>query len=144
MDVYSDIGITPPKTLVEETVSVKDYSYLFRLLYNGTYLSKSMSQYALELLSNVDFKDGLRLGVPAETIISQKFGERTFVEKNTITGVKRVLFKELHDCGIVYYPKNPYLLCVMTKGNDFKNLESVINKVSNIVYQEISAGDLKL
>jgi len=27
---------------------------------------------------------------------------------------------QLHDCGIVYYPETPYLLCVMTKGWNFE------------------------
>lgn len=144
MEVYSDLGITPPKNLTDETVSPKDYSYILRILYNGTYLSKEMSQYALELMSTVDFKLGLRAGLPSGIIVSQKFGERTVTEKDSPKSPERVLYKELHDCGIVYYPKNPYLLCVMTKGNDFKKLEAAIGAVSNLVYKETNAGILKL
>jgi hypothetical protein len=40
---------------------------------------------------------------------------------------------ELHDCGIVYAPKN-YFLCVMTDGNDLAKLEKMIRDVSKTVY----------
>lgn len=144
IDVYSDLGISEPKSLTDETVSAKNYSYMFRLLYNGTYLNKSISEYALKLLSAGNFKDGLRAGVPIQTIVSQKFGERTVKEKNISTGAERTLYKELHDCGVIYYPKNPYLLCVMTKGDDYKKLKTIISSLSSIVYKEISIGTLKL
>ncbi len=42
---------------------------------------------------------------------------------------------EAHDCGIVYYPDSPYLLCVMTRGKDTGQLESIIGKISQITYQ---------
>jgi hypothetical protein len=46
---------------------------------------------------------------------------------------------EMHDCGIVYYPYRPYLLCVMTKGSgEIKSLETVIQDVSKMVYEEVN------
>jgi hypothetical protein len=62
--------------------------------------------------------------------VAHKFGERT----GFAGGVK-----QLHDCGIVYYPKNPYLLCIMTRGTDFTKLESTIAAVSKMVYQEFDS-----
>lgn len=59
---------------------------------------------------------------------AQKFGERV----NSLQEI------ELHDCGIIYYPKNPYLLCVMTKGNNLDNLKSAIKNIYSIVYQSYS------
>jgi hypothetical protein len=42
---------------------------------------------------------------------------------------------QLHDCGIVYKPNQPYLICVMTKGSNFDALAKVISHISKTVYQ---------
>jgi hypothetical protein len=45
--------------------------------------------------------------------------------------------KQLHDCGIVYLPGKPYLLCIMTRGQDFTNLTSTVKEISALVYQTL-------
>jgi beta-lactamase class A len=108
-------------------LTVKDYSSFFRILYNASYLNQDMSNKALELLASVDFRRGLSAGVPENIVVAHKFGERTAPEG-----------KQLHDCGIVYYPNRPYLLCVMTKGADFDTLVSVVSGVSRLVFDEVA------
>jgi hypothetical protein len=81
------------------------FTALFRIRYNASFLSVESSQRALELLARVDFRDGLIAGVPQGIRVANKFGER-------IDGDLALL----HDCGIVYHPAPPYLLCVMTEG----------------------------
>lgn len=135
-EIMTDIGVQiPPNTGNEGTVdflTVKSYSYLFRLLYNSTYLSRSMSEKAMKLLSYSDFPEGITAGVPATVTVAQKFGERTvYNSDNTVSR------RELHDCGIVYYPGHPYLLCVMTKGQSFDTLSSIIKNISSLVYKNI-------
>jgi len=82
----------------------------------------------LEFLSQVEFKEGIVAGVPRDVVVSHKFGERGTADSNTL---------QLHDCGIVYYPSNPYLLCVMTRGSDFEKLKEVIKTISATIYREI-------
>ena len=89
-----------------------------------------MSEKALELLSQTTFSSGLVAGVPDKINVAHKFGERT-VHLNS-TG--EVMYRELHDCGIIYNAKHPYSLCVMTKGKEFDNLKDVIRKISVEVY----------
>jgi hypothetical protein len=108
-------------------MSVKDYASFFRILYNASYLSKDSSQKALSLLSEVDFTDGLRGGVPKDVPVANKFGERQ-------VGTTQ----QLHDCGIVYLTDHPYLLCIMSRGSDFDELASSIKTVSHLVYIEMS------
>ena len=108
-----------------DTISLRDYASFFRILYNASYLNKDYSEKALEILSHSTFKAGIVAGVPENVAVAHKFGERFFTD----TGEK-----QLHDCGIIY-AENPYLLCVMTKGRDFRELEEAISKVSSIVYQ---------
>jgi hypothetical protein len=56
------------------------------------------------------YNDGLKAGIPANIELAHKFGERGIIGMN---GREQ---KQLHDCGIIYYPKHPYILCIMTRG----------------------------
>ncbi len=124
---YSDLGVEVPQD-GKYTISVRNYASFFRILFNATYLNRDLSEISLNLLSQSTFKDGLRQGVPMEISISHKFGER--IDEATGT-------KQLHDCGIIYYPDKPYLLCIMTRGDDFDKLSSVIQSLSKIIYEKI-------
>jgi len=109
-----------------------DFSYFFRVLYNGTYLHKSYSEKALQILTGIDFKDGLAAGVPGGTTVVHKFGLET-IAPNGLDVAER----ELHDCGIIYRDSSPYLLCVMTKSTSSLSAEeNVIKDISALVYQE--------
>ncbi|MGD0576932.1 MAG: serine hydrolase [Candidatus Staskawiczbacteria bacterium] len=116
-------------------ISPKQYSLFFGILYNATYLNADSSEKALELLSQTTFNYGLVAGVPKNIVVAHKFGQYVGTGSDKIQGIQG---EELHDCGIVYYPDNPYLLCVMTNGKDLDELESVIKNISSIVYQDVS------
>lgn len=123
-----DLGVeTATEATPEDFMSVKGYSGLFRILYNASYLEKNLSEKVLEVLSRTEFTKGIVAGVPSSIKVSHKFGERE------LPGGAR----QLHDCGIVYYPNSPYLLCIMTKGNDFTLQESVIAKISSVIFHGI-------
>jgi beta-lactamase class A len=130
--VYSDLGLRNPYEYgMEDSLSVKGYATFFRILYNASYLNKEMSTKALKLLSETNYDKGITTGVPIDIKIADKFGEREFVDGLTYER------KQLHDCGIVYYPEKPYILCVMTKGSDFNSLQKVLQDISKIVYKEV-------
>ncbi|HYV33920.1 MAG TPA: serine hydrolase [Candidatus Limnocylindria bacterium] len=109
-------------------VNVRDYSGFYRILYNATYLNRANSEEALNILSQVEFKNGLVAGVPANVTVAHKFGERE---------VNPGVLNQLHDCGIVYYPGHPYILCVMTRGSDTQKLETTAASISKIVYSKV-------
>lgn len=125
-----DLGIIDPTSNIEDTVTVRGYASIFRLLYNASYLSQSKSEFALSLLAQSDWKEGIVSGVPTTIEVAHKFGERS-EEGSTV--------KQLHDCGIVYYPGNPYLLCIMTRGDDMNALSGAIAKMSEMVYKEVES-----
>jgi len=126
--VTLDLGIpTATASTPEDYMNVKDYSSLFRVLFNASYLTKDLSEKALNILTNVEFDRGLRTQVPKDIQIAHKFGERELPGN----------ISQLHDCGIVYYPGHPYLICVMTRGRDFSYLESVIQNISGQIYKEV-------
>lgn len=128
--VYRDLGVNfrTDEELKTRMLTVGGYASFFRILFNASYLSREYSEKALQLLTQTEFKDGIVAGVPAEIKVAHKFGERT----QTATGLR-----QLHDCGIVYYPNHPYLLCIMTKGESFDYLGTVIAGISRRVFEEI-------
>ncbi len=126
----AEIGLKiDESTPSEDFVSVKTYSSFFRILYNATYLNREMSEKALEMLSRAQFREGIPGKLPQKIKVAHKFGERGFVDSN---------IKQLHDCGIVYLPNSPYLICIMTKGNDFNRLRQTISEISLMVYNQVS------
>jgi len=136
-DVYTDLNIPTPDFQKDngDFLSAKSYSYFFRVLYNATYVRKSFSEKILGLLNQSDFTEAMRSGVPQGINVAHKFGER---EVDLPNGA--VQSRELHDCGIVYDQRDPYFLCVMTKGNDFKNLADVIRDINAVIFDQIHNG----
>ncbi len=129
-DLYTVLGVDPDiATDSSKTLSIEKYSIFFRILFNASYLSRANSEYALEVLSQTTFDQGLRDSVPSKVVIAHKFGERK----------ARDDMQQFHDCGIVYYPNHPYLLCVMTRGNNVASLIDGIKSVSDFVYKKIDA-----
>jgi len=135
-DLYNDLGISvdllnPDQPKDYDFMNTEDASYFFRILYNASYLTDNNSEKTLELLSQTDFTQGIVAGVPKKIKVAHKFGLATFVNPDN-----QLVERELHDCGIVYHSKNPYLLCVMTKSSaPIANIENVIKDVSTAAYQ---------
>jgi beta-lactamase class A len=114
----------------DDYLSVQTYASFFRILYNATYLSKTRSEQALALLTQAEFRNGIVAGVPRDLPVAHKFGEK----RDDAAGKM-----QLHDCGIVYYPEHPYLLCIMTRGRTLEYLDDAIAAISKIIYAEINA-----
>ena len=128
-NLYKDLRLIPPdESIFNDFMTIKDYSSFFRILFNASYLSVPLSNKALALLTSIQFNQGISAGLTPDIVVAHKFGERTYTDDNS---------KQLHDCGIVYFPNNPYMLCVMTKGKDFEMLASVIRDISKKVLDEI-------
>lgn len=125
--VYSDLGITSPASdpsrKKDFTMSVIDCCKLFRVLYNSSYLNEEYSEYALSLLAKSTYKEGLLKNFNPNTVVAHKFGERS-----TETD------QQLHEIGLFYNGEQPYILGVMTKGNDLKQLSTVLSDISGLVY----------
>lgn len=126
--VFYDLDIQLPTADASKNfISVGNYSFFFRILYNATYLNHAMSEKGLEMLSKADFQDGIRREIPSGVPIADKFGEYFLIGDDKKE-------RQLHDCGIVYHPKHPYLLCVMTKGDSFDKLKLTIQQISKATY----------
>lgn len=125
----SDLGIVGYEaSLADSQITVKQYISIFRILYNASYLSPTMSEKALNMLAQSDFKDGLVGQLPDKVKVAHKFGVRAYSEGE----------QQLHDCGIVYFEPSPYLVCIMTRGNEYKNLSDYIEKTSKEIFDEVN------
>ena len=116
------------------TTTLFDYSNIFRLLYNATFLDKEYSSRALELLTHTEFQKGLAAGIPTDIVVAHKFG---FYEPPP----------EIDDdlrfshCGVVYQPGHPYLLCVSMPAKDYPQTQeraSQTEELSRMVYQWVT------
>jgi len=121
-----DMGIPISMKGDELWINVEDYAGIFRILYNTTYLGQEPSNSALAMMTQSTFDLGLEAGVEPGVPVAHKFGEREIGP-----------LQQFHDCGIVYYPLRPYLLCVMTRGGKQKALIEVIAAISKTVYNQV-------
>lgn len=126
-NVFKSIGIPYINSVKEVDITVKDYAGFFRVLYNSSYLNRDTSEKALEILSSSNYNEGIVKGVPKNIKISHKFGERVLDKDNV----------QLHDCGIVYYPGKPYIVCIMTRGDNFNMQQIAISEISAYIYNKI-------
>lgn len=129
--VYEDFGVEPYQN---PFISIRNYAPFLMRLFSLTYLNREMSEKALELLVTGDFSQGIASMVPLDIKVAQKFGHNRVFDPKT----KELVSDDLHDCGIVYYPQHPYLLCIMTKGKDFDKQAKVIQEISSLVYRKVS------
>lgn len=114
-------------------VSVKHYAGVFRILYNAAYLNESMSEKAIQLLLKSKYEGGIRKGIPSNTLIAHKYGERDVINAS---GEREAI--QLHHFGIVYYQSKPFILGIMTRGAVRKeDKEKLITDLAQITYNEV-------
>jgi beta-lactamase class A len=118
---WSELGLEAPGA---DGVTARELAAFFRYLYNATWLGPVGSDRALGTLARARFRDGLVAGVPSSVAVAHQGGEAVAAEG-----------RQLHDCGIVYFPGRPYLLCVMASGDSSPALARFVGDVSRAVYQ---------
>lgn len=126
-EVYGDLGI-PLVGPTSDRISAKIYASFFRRLYNATFLNREYSEKALKLLGESTFTNGIIKGLKTKIQVAHKYGERGVYDKNGA-----LIGAELHDCGILYFPEKPELLCIMTEGKNLSHLETIIQTITKTV-----------
>jgi len=109
-------------------ITPKEYSDMLRGLYFSNYLRKPFSELALTIMLNTDYNSQLPAGVPKNIQVAHKIGVYT------TEGY-------YHDCGIIYAPGKPYILCVMSKNTDAVEADKVISQISRIVYDYVTTNN---
>ncbi len=107
------------------SMNARGYSSIFKCLYFSCYNSKEDSQKMLEQLTKSKFTSRIPAGVTDKSIkIAHKIGTNFNNNQN--------------DCGIVYYPKNNYLICVLIPGAESETTDQHIANISKLVYDYIN------
>lgn len=134
--IFYDLGVFYPPSNGEKSgqwnISAKSYANLFRVLYNASYLRPEYSNEILKFLSESTFNNALPAGTAYGTKVAHKYGETAYADEEigeTLT--------ILNDCGIIYKKDAPYVLCVMTQGQKFEELERIIQHISETVYNSL-------
>ena len=123
---FTDIGLSKDLTKNDAVISAKEYSSFWITLYNGSYLNFDDSEYALSLLSQSDFTDGIIKNIPKDVKVAHKFGEKGDANKHAFS-----------ETGIIYANNVPYLISIMTEGKDQSKLPIAIQDISTAVYNNI-------
>jgi beta-lactamase class A len=127
--LFSDLGLDEPVVTAQQYFfTVQQYSLFMRTLYNASYLNREDSEFAAELLSKCEFKNGIVKGLPKNTKLIHKFGE---------SGTPQEF--QLHESAIIYLNNKTYLLTVMTKGKDNKVLSKLIAEISDSIYKSLAS-----
>lgn len=135
-EVFTYLGIHAPSAVNNFEMSTADYALFFRMLYSSTFINEIHSEELLSILTTTDFPYGIIQALPSKIPVAHKWGVFNFP-----TDERGTVLHELHDCGIVYEPEKPYLLCVMTKGTNQDVLLQYIAESSRIIYEDTILGN---
>lgn len=116
---YLDADFSRPD-LDTLTISARSYSSFLKCLYFSCYLETEHSSEILEYLTESEFDNKLRAGVPSEIIVAHKIG--TFSDTQS-------------DCGIVYLDKRNYVLCIMLDGPNNAETDEKIATISKMTFE---------
>lgn len=106
-------------------ITTKGYASILKSLYFAGIVSKENSQKILSLLTKTPFDDKLRAGVPVSVTVSHKIG----------------VYGDIYqDCGIVYEPNRPYLLCMYSNSTE-KVAAERMSTVSKEVYSFVHGAN---
>lgn len=123
--VYDGLDIDlQMKDLGGAVIQAKQYSSIIKALYFSSVLPKEDSQTILDLMTKTKFMEKIPSALPKDIPVAHKVG---------------ILGTALYsDCGIVYVPQRPYLLCVVS-ATDEKEATMRIRTVSKMIYDFVSA-----
>ena len=122
--VFDSLDIPKDKKGRFHVISPKNYSSILRSLHLSSYVNQNSSNEILDILTMTVFDDKIVAGVPKNIKVSHKIG---------IFSSKDEPEESYGDCGIIYVPDRPYLLCIMTKSTENKAREHM-QYLSKMVY----------
>jgi beta-lactamase class A len=118
-------GLDIPLTVKDKSpiVTAQQYTSILKSLYFSSILNKDNSEKILDLLTKTKFNDKLPAGVPQDVRVAHKIGL-----------IDRQIYQ---DCGIIYVPGRPYVLCMISKSDKVTARERM-KAISEEVYKYVS------
>lgn len=108
------------------TIGSQGYSSILKCLYLSCLTTFENSQQILEWMSEANSPPRLRGSLPSDIKVAHKYGTSGGTSES--------------DCGIVYIPKRPYIICIML-GTDIERANEIMQEVSKKMYDYVSTID---
>ncbi len=128
-EVFNALDLPKTRSGPYPVMSPKSYASVFRTLYLASYLHRDSSQAMLDILTRTIYNDKLPSGVDDKVKVAHKIGVFRIANVQDVYS----------DCGIVYVPNRPYLLCVMVAADEATAREE-ITMYSKMAYQYITTA----
>lgn len=125
--VFDELDLPKETDGLYPIMSPKSYASVFRNLYLSSYLMDQHSNDILELLTKTNFTDKIPAGLPLSVKTAHKIGVFAQSNGNNI----------YNDCGIIYVPERPYILCIMASADENTARTEMI-AYSKMVYSYVS------
>lgn len=119
------MGLPPPEQISNQKMSPRGYSNILRSLYLSSYLRRTFSEKALSVMIDTQFNSGIPANLPNEIKVAHKIGVSNQGGYH-------------HDCGIVYLPDKPFLLCIMSANSTQEESDKVISEASKVIYDYLT------
>lgn len=110
----------PDEDGIYNVTSAADMARLYRLLLDGAVVSAGASAEMLALLRDQRINDRLPALLPAAVIVAHKTGN--------LPGV-------VHDAGVIYTPRGPAIVAVLSEGVDDREATDFIARLGALVYR---------
>lgn len=122
--VLAQLDVDFPYTIDGQSrVSARDYSAVLRCLYLSCYLTTEHSQEILNQLTEAPDFNRIAKGIPDNIAVAHKIG----VFKSEVQS----------DCGIVYPPNRPYMVCIIIKAPS-NEADHHMQTISKLVYDYVT------
>lgn len=124
--IYDFLDIPRDEDRKTLQVTPRNYASILKALFFSSYLNYPGSNEILEIMSQSKFTDWMGRGIPADIKVAHKVGifQGMSLEKSVNS-----------DCGIVYIPNRPFILCVMVKTGDTEKAVPYINDIARMTYE---------
>lgn len=132
LDVYNYLDIANDDAGGNAGITPKNFASILRSLYLSAYLPYGYSNHILEHLTESEFDDWLPEPIPSDVKVAHKFG---------LYNAEPHQYAVHSDCGIIYQPKRPYMLCVMVNTFDETVARTIIRAISKMSYDYVSTVD---
>lgn len=125
--VYEGLDIELETASGGAILTARNYTSILKSLYYASLLEKEDSNQILEHLTRSQFNDKLPAGVPEGIKVAHKIGEYNDYKEN----------KAFMDCGIIYVPRRPYSVCMISVGDE-KVARERMKKASQTIYNYVA------
>ena len=125
--VYQALDLTLTTDKNGAILNPRGYSSILKALYFSSVLSLNDSEYILNLMTKTKFVDKIPAGVPDNIPIAHKIGVYNKDGKD----------EGYMDCGIVFVPNRPYILCMISQ-SDEQTARERMQQISRKIYNYVS------